>query len=571
MTDMSQFRELFLGEAEDLLSKMERGLVTLEQNPKDAEVMREFFRYAHTLKGNAATMDFQRITELAHGVEDRLEPISHGGTASHDVISALLACLDALRVLLREIKENTTLNVDIAGCLAKLDKAIGEGGGGTPAASPEAPTPAAPAPAAPTAAPVAAEPAPKAEAPAPSAAPAQPAPAAAPQSSSASSSAPTGGSTVRVALRQLDDIMNLVEELAIAKSRLVLHTEDMRGGVRDEITILERLVTQLQQKALETRMVPVSEIFGRYHRVVRDTSQMLEKSVNFRIEDQGIAVDRMLLDKINEPLVHLLRNAIDHGLETTEQRKASGKPPEGSLLLRARGQQGYAVIDIIDDGRGMDSEVLKAKALKQGLITADQAATMPESEAFRLVCMPGFSTAEKVTELSGRGVGMDVVQRVIESVNGRLEIGSMRGVGTRFSLYLPLNLAILRALLVRVNEGTFVIPLPDVIELVSFDEHQLRQIDNQRMFTLRGEIVPIVDVRPTLGLPPGVPAGGYGVLINSESGKVALHVDELVGRQEVVVKNFTGFLRQAKGVSSCTILGDGRVVLILDTRGLSLS
>jgi len=333
---------------------------------------------------------------------------------------------------------------------------------------------------------------------------------------------------------------------------------------------VERLINQLQQETLETRMVPVAEIFENYRRVVRDTAHSIKKEIDFQIDDQGISVDRLLIDKIKEPLVHMLRNAVDHAIEPPEGRRAAGKSPVGSVILRARREQGYAIIDVIDDGRGIDPAKIRSKALERAIVTAEELGQMTDSQVCYLICHPGFSTAEQVTTISGRGVGMDVVQKVIESVNGRLEISSAVGKGSRISLYLPMNLAIIQALLIRVCDEVYAIPLPDVLELVSFDSFQTRPIDKQPMFNLRGGVVPILDIRRSYGLDCDAgPAGiGYGVVLQTAKGKVALHVDEVLGRQEIVIKSLTKMLKDVKGFSNCTILGDGRVVLIMDVRGL---
>ncbi|MBI4376477.1 MAG: chemotaxis protein CheA [Elusimicrobia bacterium] len=537
--DFAQFKEVFVGEAQDLLGRVEEALIRLEKNPSDAKLVQDIFRAIHTLKGNAATLDLKKMTELAHGVEDRLDAVAKGKAEINPrVLDALLICLDALRALLREVQEEKDLGVDVREPLSKLEKAF-QGGESPPPPVPEKGA--------------AADKAPGIEA-----------------AATASASSPT----VRVRLRRLDNIINLVEELAITKARLLQQTQNFRqGALAEEMKVLERLINQLQQEALETRMVPVLEIFTRYQRIVRDMAKALGKSVQFRIEDNNISVDRVLLEKINEPLIHLLRNAVDHAIESPEERKKLGKPAAGSVLLRARGEHGYAIIEVLDDGRGINVVKVKEKAMALGIIGAEEAASMPDHEALHLICHPNFSTADKVTEISGRGVGMNVVKDVIRTVNGRLEIVSLLGEGSQFSLYLPLNLAILQALLVRVNQEIYAIPLPDVLEIVSLKDYRPKIVDKLPVISLRGEILPLLGVAAAFGLPDesksqALPTGGYGVVVRAPSGKAVLHIHGFVGQEEIVVKNFAGFLRMTKGFSSSTIRGDGKVALILDVRGL---
>lgn len=555
MTDMSKFRDLYCAEADECLGRIEQALLSLEANLSERSFVQEIFRNIHTLKGNSATMGYESVTELAHGMETRLHPLAEGSRAATSaMVSAILVCVDGLKALVKEVREEIPQGVSVLGLLDGLARAMAVGGEGAPASAPAAAAP-----------PAAVPPADSPEVAAPSAAPAAPEH---PPTSAAHAAAPAPA-TVRVSLKQLDDIMNLVEELTIVRSRMIQESRDASGGLRDEVKNVERLVNQLQQKTLETRMVPVSEIFGRYHRVVRDTAHSLGKAVDFQVDDRGISVDRLLLDKINEPLVHMLRNAVDHALETPEERARVGKSSEGHIILNARGEQGYAVIEVIDDGRGIDAVKIRRKAVEKGIVSEEEARALNDSQALRLICAPGFSTAAKVTEVSGRGVGMDVVQNVIDSVNGRLEISTHLGEGTQISLYLPLNLAIMQALIVDVRGEVLVIPLSDVLELVALGDVSPRLVDKQPMFLLRGELIPLYDLaRHLYDDESAKETSGYGLVVNSPMGKVALHVRDLIGRQEIVVKNLKGVLRQARGVSNCTILGDGRVALILDLRGL---
>lgn len=532
--DFSQFKEIFVGEGADLLGRAEEMLVRLEKSPEDGALIQELFRCVHTLKGNAATMDLKKMTELAHGFEGKLEQAGKGGALiTAKILDAFLACLDMLRLLLREVSENKDYSVDVRSALAKLEEAFRR----QPATGPENISLSGPVP-------------------------------------GASAPGAAGATTVRVRLKRLDNIMNLVEELAIAKSRVVRKSQSLHysGNLSEDMKELDSLINQLQQEALETRMVPVLEIFTRYQRVVRDVGRALDKSVQFKIEDNGVSVDRILLEKINEPLVHLLRNAVDHAIESPSEREKAAKPAVATVLLRARSERGYVIIDVIDDGRGMDPARIRDKAVSLGLIEESAAGRLSQREILDLICLPKFTTAKEVTELSGRGVGMSAVREIIESVKGRLEISTWPGEGSQFSLYLPLNLAILQALLVRVGNEIFAVALSDVLEIISLREYKPKIVDKTPVVSLRGTVLPLLSVAEAFGLAAAAPAAaaaqGYAVVVQTINGRRLLHIDGYVGREEIVVKNFSGILKMAKGFSSSTIRGDGRVALILDVRGL---
>lgn len=556
--DLSQFKDLFLGEVQDILQRIENGLVDLDKNPGDLEMLRSVFRDFHTLKGNSATMSLDKLTHLAHAIEDQLDVFLQAKSApTPAVLQAILESLNTIRTLLEEYRDGRDRAIDLAPVLARLSSA---------AAAPAAPAAqAAPAPMTPVPAP--------APTPAPATAPAAASPAPAPAAPAHAAHRTEVKSltmpTVRVALKKLDSIMNMVEELTTVKARLFDQAEALKSApLEEEIKVFEQLLKQLQQETLETRLISVADIFQGYRRVVRDTAHTLKKQMNFVVEDNGISIDRVLLDKINEPLIHILRNSVDHGLENGETRLKNGKPEAGTVTLRARRDQGYAVVEVLDDGGGMDAARIKKKAVELGVITQSEAETMPDSAACYLVCHPNFSTRDAVTEVSGRGVGMDVVKKVIESVNGRLEIESKPGAGSRVSLHLPLNLAIIQVLMLEAGGQTYAAPLSDVLEIVSFSDVPTVMLENEPVIHLRGEIIPVLDLADKFKLAPSAVRGGYGVVVNTIRGKLALRVEALLGRNEVVVKNFEGYLKSVEGINSATILGDGRVVLILDLRGM---
>ena len=558
--DLSQFKDVFLGEAQDIVLRIEGGLVDMDKTPDDKK-LQGVFRDFHTLKGNAATMGLDKLAQIAHAVEDLLDACVQSKRApTPAVLQCVLEALDPIRILLDEFRDGKDRALDAAPVIARLKAALAAEGSAAPApAQPSAPAHAFPPPASAPAAPAAA---PRAAAQNAASRAAGGAAAAAPELKSLSLP------TVRVGLKKLDSIMNLVEELTVVKARLLDQAEALNSSaLEEEIKVFERLIKQLQQGTLETRLISVADIFQGYRRVVRDTARSLGKEVDFVVEDNGISIDRVLLEKINEPLIHILRNSVDHGLEDGATRRKNGKHPTGTVTLRARREQGYAVVDVIDDGAGMDAGRIKKKAIDLGVITQAEADAMTDQVARYLVCHPNFSTRDAVTEISGRGVGMDVVQKVMDSVNGRLEIESVPGAGARVSLHLPLNLAIIQALMLRAGGQVFAAPLSDVLEIISFDVVATSSIESEPVVNLRGELIPVLDLAAKFGL-KGLAKGGYGVVVRTIRGKLALRVEALLGRSEIVVKNFEGYLKHVDGINSATILGDGRVVLILDLRGL---
>lgn len=567
--DMAKLRAVFIGESDGLLGRLEQALLVAEKDPKDAESIRTIFQVMHTLKGNAATMGFSRMAELAHRLEDVMEPIKDGKRSmTSEWADFLLHSLDLLRSLLREFQEGKdAAGVDIQPTLAKI-KTMLEGERSSAPSTPPEPAAGSPAPA-PAPKPSAAAPVPAPQkAPSPAPAPTPPAPAVEPPKPAAPRRETDAlqTTTVRVQLRHLDNMMNLVGELAITKSRLIQYASELGvPALSSEMKFLERLSVQLQEEVLQTRMVPVDDIFQRYVRVVRDISHELGKEVHFEIHDNGISVDRVLLEKINEPVVHLLRNCIDHGLESREAREKAGKPPVGSLSLEARHEKNFAVIEVRDDGHGIDVAKVKAKAVAMGAITAERAQKMTDEEAVYLICHPNLSTREEISRYSGRGVGMDVVHQTMQSINGHLDIQTDLGKGSRFALFLPLNLAIIQALLFKVGDGTYALPLGDVLEIVSLSIVSPKIVDRQEVISLRDDVLSLIRLNEVFRTESS--GRGYALVVQARNSRYALTVDSLVGRQEVVLKNLSGFLKQIRGVGGATILGDGRAVLILDVQG----
>lgn len=385
--------------------------------------------------------------------------------------------------------------------------------------------------------------------------------------------------TVRVDVELLDNLMNLVGELVIDRTRLfqILGTLEVHNEV-DEVSQdlgrtsvhIARVTTQLQEQIMKARMLPVENLFNKFPRMVRDLSQKAGKELNFVMTGQETELDRSIIEEIGDPLIHLLRNAVDHGLELPEERIQAGKDPVGQLRLQASHEENHIIITIKDDGRGIDSEKVKQSAVRKGLISDEQAKRITEKEAVNLIFMSGLSTVSKVTDVSGRGVGMDVVRNNIEKINGAIEINSVIGKGTEFKIKLPLTLAIIRALLVSIGKSVFAIPLSTVTETIRIQKTQIEYINNQEVIVVRGRVLPLVKMSRVFSsdFPERENEKIFVVIVNLAGQQVGLVVDSLVGEQEIVIKSLGKYIGDVQGISGATILGDGNVALIVDVPNL---
>ncbi|MGE5308836.1 MAG: chemotaxis protein CheW [Deltaproteobacteria bacterium] len=406
---------------------------------------------------------------------------------------------------------------------------------------------------------------------------------AAPQAEGAKSPAPVSPTYVkkiqsmRIPVERLDKIMNLMGELAIAKIRLVQIVQTMKDEALEEVSFsLDRLTSALQDEVMQTRLLPVAYILDAFPRVVRDVSRKQEKDVELEITGSDIELDRMVLDEISDPLLHLLRNAIDHGLEAPEQRKALKKNPKGKVFIRVSRQKGQIYIEVGDDGRGVDFESVKNVALKKGLITRDEAAGMDEKKILDLITLPGFSTSQTITDISGRGVGLDVVKSKIEALGGRVDFETQKGEGSRFILTLPLTLAIIKAMLVKVEEEIFAIPLMNIRETIKLQAKEIRYLQNFEVIKVREEVIPVIRLNKELAIAKAAVTGEEQEkdnrisLVIVEYGKKALGlvVSQVIGEQDIAVKPLGSLIKRTKGIAGATILGDGRVALILDIMSL---
>ncbi|MDC8445329.1 MAG: chemotaxis protein CheW [Nitrosomonas sp.] len=381
--------------------------------------------------------------------------------------------------------------------------------------------------------------------------------------------------SIRVSIGKVDQMINLVGELVITQAMLAQTASEIDPVLSEKLqsgmSHLERNTRDLQEAVMSIRMLPMSVVFSRYPRVVRDLAAKLNKKVELKTVGEGTELDKGLIEKIADPLTHLVRNSLDHGIELPEKRIAAGKLAKGTITLRAFQQGGSIVIEVGDDGAGLNREKILAKARDRGLPVRDD---MPDQEVWMLIFEAGFSTADKVTDVSGRGVGMDVVKRNIQSMGGRVEVNSVFGVGTRITIRLPLTLAILDGLSVTVGDQMFIVPLTYITESLQPSENDIRTISGRgRVVQVRGEYLPVIALHEVFNIRPKSSEikDGILVILDADGHKAAMLVDELVGQHQVVIKSLESNYRRVHGVSGATIMGDGKVALILDTTGLVMS
>jgi len=675
--DLSQYLDIFLVEAREHLQNLSQGLLQLEQAPDNRKIVDEIFRSAHTLKGMAATMGFDRIAELTHDMENLLSALKGGHLRVNSaIIDLLFNCVDALEEMVDAVEKGDQRQNDISGLVGRLKQA-GEGGTQSSTEPVVVPEPEAAAgmkivldnydqavleeawaqqfrvyhlvvaispvclmkavrafmvfksledmgeviksfPSAqdieeekfdasfeliviskceqdiiagamekisevsmvsltglePSITEVAAAKAAEEVVPKPPAtdlaeASVEPAPKVDPDQADGPIQIQKARShqTVRVDLERLDNVMNLVGELVINKTRLAqISSAHGIAELHETLEQVDRITTDLQAVVMKIRMVPVENVFNRFPRMVRDLAREMGKEINLIIEGKETELDRTVIDEIGDPLVHLIRNSVDHGVEDPALRQKAGKPRVASIKLAARQEGNHVVIEVSDDGRGIDLEGVKAKAREKGFYRDREAGTMDDKTLLDFIFQPGFSTAKKVTDLSGRGVGLDVVRTKIESLSGLIELETKPGEGTRFIIRLPLTLAIIQALLISVGSETYAIPLSSVDETTSITPEDIKQVQNQDVVLLRGIVLPLVRLREELEVPDPVQITQDldVVVVRRGEKQVGLVVDSLIGQQEVVIKSVGRLLTGIPGIAGATILGNGQVSMILD-------
>ncbi len=382
----------------------------------------------------------------------------------------------------------------------------------------------------------------------------------------------TSNKTVRVNIDRLDTLMNLVSELIIVKTQLEglnVNAQDANANYNDSVEYLERVTTSLHDAVMKVRMVPVEIVFNRFPRMIRDISRKLGKDIDLVMSGEETELDRTVIDEIGDPLIHLLRNAADHGLETIEERVAIGKPRKGTIKLQAYQDGNSVVIEVVDDGKGINIQAVKNKAVQKGTITKEEAAAMNDQEALDLLFRPSFSTAEKISDLSGRGVGLDVVKSKITELGGHVEVQTELGKGSKFIVRLPLTLAIIQALMISIGNEKYAIPLSNIQNIEDVHKEDIKLVQNQEVIMVRNEIIPIVRLHSVLGLPEEEDKDlMMGVIVKKGERQVGFIIDSLIGQQEIVIKSLGKYLSGIDIIAGATILGNGEVALILDINSL---
>ncbi len=637
--DVSHYLGVFIEEAKEHIESLEENLVKLEKEPYNQDLIQAIFRSFHTIKGSSGSMGFQQMTELAHLLENLLDRVRRGEVSvSSSLIDLLLQGVDFLKRMLEEITKkgqepdwnmeeifsalqdfrgekekddsgeywltvklasdcsmkgvraylvisrlqdsgievvNTVPSlsdlegenfgqsfdilvrtalppeevVKIVGSVAEIERVEVKEGEKEKKNQIE-------------------------------------------EKEEKNTISPPGEQkittnlkkTVRVDVERLDSLLNLVGELVIDRTRLediIQRLKDYQELVQfreilsDTTTHIGRVTNDLQMEIMKARMLPLAEVFNRFPRLIRDLARQSGKEIDFIIEGEETELDRSLLEEITDPLIHLLRNAVDHGIESREERINKGKPPQGKVILRAYQEENSVVIVVEDDGRGLDVEKIKDKVVGMGLVTPEEVSKMSEREIVDFIFYPGFSTSDEVTEVSGRGVGMDVVKRNIERVNGQVRVESQLGVGTTFYLRLPLTLAIIRALLVKVGESIYSIPLSDVVEIEKVEKKDTYWVNRVLTTLFRGKTLPLLWLEALLDSrkynfisEDEIPEVLYTVVVSASSSLAGLVVDEVLGEQEIVIKSLGSYMRDVRGLGGATILGDGGISLIIDVASL---
>jgi two-component system chemotaxis sensor kinase CheA len=642
MDDMMELMEDFLVEAFEMVEELDQDLVELEENPDDLELLNKIFRVAHTIKGSGSFLNLDKLTRLTHHMEAVLDKARKGELKiTPEIMDVILSSVDAMKAIMEYIRDHgddSSPDVDIEPIVKKLDaiandtyessnqenkteekkeegekksegriinginideitvdnidqydldslppevveeileKLVRDVNQEEVVLKPEAEekeekekeeeknqekeekTEVV-----------------KKETSVTKSSETKPE-----KKEKKTTSLSVKEQTIRVDVKRLDQLMNLIGELVLAKNRLLKIYNDVEERYEGEkfleelnqvVSSISIVTTDLQIAVMKTRMLPIGKVFNKFPRVVRDLSRELGKKVRLIIEGEDTELDKSIIEEIGDPLVHMIRNAVDHGIEPPEERKKLGKPEEGTIWLKAYNEGNMIVIEIKDDGKGMDPEKLKQKAIEKGIITPQEAENMSDKEAFMLIFKPGFSTAEKVTSVSGRGVGMDVVKTNIEKLNGIIEVDSVPGKGSTFKLKIPLTLAIIQALLVASQEDLFAVPLSNVIETVRIVEEDIYTIEGKSVLKLRDEVLPLVNMADIFEIEKVLEPEKYiyVVILGLGATKIGLVVDRFIGQEEIVIKSLGEFLKGLPGIAGATIRGDGRVTLIVDVASL---
>lgn len=544
--DLREVADTFFAELEEILQTLNQDFLELEKNPQDQDLLHKIFRGVHTIKGTSGFIGFDHMVELTHVMEDCLNKARNGKLViTPSLMDILLEGVDAITEMKDAFAGGKAVNYPVKAYASRL-KAVMENPqnvhGGT----------------------------------------------AVPAEKTVSAERDQGDKkekditknylgkfteqTIRVDVNRLDNLMDLVGELVLSRNRLMQIISSIQANSHQFSDLTEAaenvdfLTTEIQSAVMKTRMVPIGRIFSKFPRMVRDLAREKGKEIELILSGEDTEVDKTVSEEIGDPLVHILRNAVDHGIETPEERTRHGKPPVGTIRLQAFHEGNSIVIEISDDGRGLDTDKIKKKAIEKGLITASEADKMTDTEAYDLIFRPGFSTADKVTNISGRGVGMDVVKTHVTKLNGIISIQSQKGKGTTFRLQLPLTLAIIQGLVIGVQEEAYIIPLSSVLEIYRINPKDVYSIKKNNVIRIRDEVLPLILLEDLFDIPKKIMGfeNRYVVVVGLANLRAGIVVDQLIGQKEIVIKSLGEYLGSIKGIAGASILGDGRVRLIVD-------
>ena len=582
--EMDEIINEFVTEAEETLEKIDPKFVELETKGYDKDILNEIFRGMHTLKGAAGFLGFQQIVDIAHRAESIMKRLRDAEIGlSRELMDVILKSVDNLRLLIFHIKLKDGIEENIAALLKELDAAMvsasAPGAGGKTGEMPKAEAEVKAEEKKDGPEPVVSEPEagihdePRPE-PQPQPKP-QPQPAQEEQVQQISKEREVV-QNLRVDITRIDKVMDLAGEIVLARNRLLnlaakldmSYADDPHvEGLLETTAFLDRVTSDLQLAVMKMRMQPIQKVFGKFPRMVRDMARNLGKDIDLEMFGEDTEVDKTVIENIGDPLVHIIRNSIDHAIEFSEEREKKGKPKKGRIILSAYQKGTQIVIEVSDDGKGIDIDAVKRKALAKGLVTEEEAAKMSDDSAINLIFLPGFSTKDVSTELSGRGVGMDVVKTNVAKLNGYVEVITRKDVGSTFKISLPLTLAILNAMMVRVGKEFYALPQSMIEETLRVRKSDIKDVTGQKVLTIRGRIIPMFEMADILSVPRKADTRGdhsYVLVALVGDRRFCMAVDELLGQEEIVIKTINGIESEECGILGATITGDGRVVLIID-------
>lgn len=543
--EMQDLVQDFILETDEIIENLDQDLIELENRKNDYELLNKIFRAAHTMKGASSFLGFDKLSGVTHHAEEILNKLRKSEMqVTPPIMDLLLEFVDVTKTIISDIKNGTNTAVidDIVRRLKLANEGKLDMGGSAGAASSSGAD------------------APKRE-----------------SVEQVKKAAVAIEQTIRVDVSRLDSLMNLVGELVLSRNRIGQISSELEKKFEGEF-LIEQLMettsqiglisTELQLAVMKTRMVPIGKVFNKFPRMVRDLCRDMTKDIDLVITGEETELDKSVVEEIGDPLMHMIRNAVDHGVEKPEERRKAGKPLKGTVNLSAYHEGNHIVVEIKDDGKGMDPDVLKKKAIEKNVITADEAKNMDNETAFALVFKPGFSTAAQITDVSGRGVGMDVVKTNIEKLNGIINIESEVGHGTRFKMKLPLTLAIIQALLVEVSGEVLAIPLVSVIETVRINEKEIHSFEGREVLKLRDSVLSLIRLNEIYEFQESYDDDIYVVVVGIAEKRLGFVVNKLVGQEEIVIKSLGEYLSGNEGIAGATIMGDGRVRLIIDVAGV---